>query len=135
MMLGSSLPLMQRIAPNDDSVSSLHDSAHRWCSLFENSTLGVAMADSAFRFLTANLAFLTMLGYSSEELQHLSFLEICDDEECDERRVPLRELAMVRIFNMRSKHVTVAKMEPTFRPTHTFLPLAGARLISRRFSR
>ena len=33
-----------------------------------------------------------MLGYSSEELQHLSFLDICDDEECDERRVPLREL-------------------------------------------
>jgi len=54
--------------------------------------LGVAMADSAFRFLTANPAFLTMLGYSSEELQHLSFLDICDDEECDERRVSLREL-------------------------------------------
>jgi PAS domain S-box-containing protein len=50
------------------------------------------MADSAFRFLAANPAFLTMLGYSSEELQHLSFLDICDDEECDERRVPLREL-------------------------------------------
>ena len=92
MMLGSSLPLMQRIAPNDDSVSSLHDSAHRWCSLFENSTLGVAMADSAFRFLTANLAFLTMLGYSSEELQYLSFLDICIDEDRDECRVALREL-------------------------------------------
>jgi PAS domain-containing protein len=92
MMLGLSLPLMQRIAPDDDSVSSLHDSAHRWCSLFENSTLGVAMADSVFRFLTANPAFLTMLGYSSEELQHLSFLDICDDEDCDERRVPLCEL-------------------------------------------
>ena len=92
MMLGLSLPLMQRIAPGDDSVSSLHDSADRWCSLFENSTFGVAMADSAFRFLAANPAFLTMLGYSSEELQHLSFLDICDDEECDERRVSLREL-------------------------------------------
>jgi PAS domain S-box-containing protein len=44
--------------------------------MFENSTLGVAIADSAFRFLTANPAFLAMLGYSNEELQQLSFLDI-----------------------------------------------------------
>jgi len=68
MALGSPLPLIQRVAPADDSTSSLHDSADQWCSLFENSTLGVAMADSAFRFLAANPAFLKMLGYSSEEL-------------------------------------------------------------------
>jgi PAS domain S-box-containing protein len=50
------------------------------------------MADSGFRFLIANPAFLTMLGYSSEELQKLSFLDICIDEASDECRVPLREL-------------------------------------------
>jgi PAS domain S-box-containing protein len=61
-------------------------------SLFENSTLGVAIADSAFRFLTANPAFLAMLGYSNEELQQLSFLDICMDENRDECRVPLHEL-------------------------------------------
>ena len=36
--------------------------------------------------------FLTMFGYSSEELQQLSFLDICIDEARDECRVPLREL-------------------------------------------
>jgi PAS domain S-box-containing protein len=92
MTLAPLLPLMRRMAPAGNSISSLHDSDHRWCSLFENSTLGVAMVDSAFRFLMANSAFLTMLGYSGEELQHRSFLDICDDEECDKRRVPLREL-------------------------------------------
>ena len=45
-----------------------------------------------FRFLIANPAFLTTLGYSSEELQQLSFLDICIDEASDECRVPLREL-------------------------------------------
>ena len=45
-----------------------------------------------FHFLIANPAFLTMFGYSSEELQQLSFLDICIDEARDECRVPLREL-------------------------------------------
>jgi PAS domain S-box-containing protein len=39
-----------------------------------------------------NPAFLTMVGYSREELQQLSLLDICKDGEGDERRVPLREL-------------------------------------------
>jgi PAS domain S-box-containing protein len=39
-----------------------------------------------------NPAFLTMFGYSSGELQQLSFLDICIDEVRDECRVPLIEL-------------------------------------------
>ena len=54
-------------------------------------SLGVAMIDLGFHFLTANPAFLTMFGYSSEELQQLSFLDICIDEAGDECRIPLRE--------------------------------------------
>jgi PAS domain S-box-containing protein len=90
-MLGSTL---QWFAPTDESMSSLElfDSIDQWRSLFERSTLGVAMIDSEYRFLAANPAFLTMFGYSSEELQQLSFLDICIDEAGDECRVPLREL-------------------------------------------
>ena len=33
-----------------------------------------------------------MFGYSSEELQQLSFLDICVDEAGDKCRIPLREL-------------------------------------------
>ena len=62
------------------------------CSLFENSRLGIAITNSTFRFLTANPAFLKMLGYSSEELQQQSFLDICIDEDRHEYRVALREL-------------------------------------------
>jgi PAS domain S-box-containing protein len=90
-MLGSTL---QWFAPTDESMSSLElfDSIDQWRSLFERSTLGVAMIDSEYHFLAANPAFLTMFGYSSEELQQLSFLDICIDEAGDECRVPLREL-------------------------------------------
>jgi len=71
--------------PTDESASlpNLFDSTDQWRSLFERSTLGVAMIDSEFRFLIANPAFLTMFGYSSEELQQLSFLDICEaGDEC-----------------------------------------------------
>jgi PAS domain S-box-containing protein len=89
MNLGSTL-----FAPASEWISSLtpFDNIDRWRSLFERSTLGVAMIDSGFRFLVANPAFLTMFGYSSEELQQLSFLDICIDEARDDCRVPLREL-------------------------------------------
>jgi hypothetical protein len=36
-----------------------------------------------------------MLGYSSEELQQLSFLDICVDEDRDKHRVSLRELRKI----------------------------------------
>jgi PAS domain-containing protein len=86
MKLGSTL---QWIAPADECTSSLKlfDSIEdQWRSLFESSTLGVAMIDSGFRFLIANPTFLTMFGYSSEELRQLSFLDICIDEARDECR-------------------------------------------------
>src|ERR1700730_15158504 len=91
MELGSTL---EWFAPDDDCTSSLKlfDSIDQWRSLFERSTLGVAKLDAEFDFLIANPAFLTMFGYSSEELQQLSFLDICIDEARDECRVPLREL-------------------------------------------
>ena len=91
MKLGST---PQWFTPTDECTSSLKffDGIDQWRSLVERSTLGVAMIDLGFRFLIANPSFLTMFGYSSEELQQLSFLDIFIDEARDECRVPLREL-------------------------------------------
>ena len=75
-----------------DAGAGLYDYTDQWRSLFERSALGAAVTNSALRFLMVNPAFLTMIGYSSEELQQLSLLDICVDGEGDEHRVPLREL-------------------------------------------
>jgi PAS domain S-box-containing protein len=91
--LGSTtMPLTQRFALDDDPASSPPSITRSGHSLFDNSTLGVAMTDASFRFLTANPAFLTMLGYSGEELQELSFPDICIGEARDACHVPLRPL-------------------------------------------
>jgi PAS domain S-box-containing protein len=86
------MPLTQRFALADDPASSPAGITQSGHSLFDNSTLGFAMTDASFRFLTANPAFLTMLGYCSEELQELSFPDICIDEARDACHVPLRAL-------------------------------------------
>ena len=91
--LGSTtISLAQRFTLDNDRPSSRHNITDSGHSLFDNSKLGVAMTDASFRFLTANPAFLTMLGYSSEELQELSFPDVCIDDARDACQVPLREM-------------------------------------------
>ena len=126
MELGSTL---QWIAPADECTSSLKlfDSIEdQWRSLFESSTLGVAMINSGFRFLVANPTFLTMFGYSSEELRQLSFLDICIDEARDECRVPLRELREgVRLqYEIETQH---RRKDGTSLPVNTYFSTVSER--------
>jgi PAS domain S-box-containing protein len=95
MKLASTL---QRAAPTYKCRSSLNvlDSIDQWRPLFERSALGVAMIDSGFHFLVANPAFLTMFGYTSEELQQLSFLDICIDEGWRRMSRPFTRIARGR---------------------------------------
>jgi PAS domain-containing protein len=73
MNRGATAALAQDSRAADACALSRLDGADLWLSLFENSSLGIAVADPAFRFMAANPSLLTMLGYTSEELQELSF--------------------------------------------------------------
>lgn len=68
--------------------ASLKESEERWRSVFEMSTVGVALTDHNFRFQATNAAFQAMLGRTDDELRGHSPLEICADEE----REPLKLL-------------------------------------------
>ena len=125
----------QGFSPAEERTLLKFDCVDQWRSLFERSTLGVALVDSEFHFLKANPAFLTMFGYSSEELQHLSFLDICIDEALDQCQDHLRELSEgVRLhYEIETQH---RRKDGTFIPlTRTFQRLASAGQISERFSR
>ena len=85
--------IIMRLSPQIDQIRPpAGESPGQAAALFGNSTLGVAITNSGFRFLSANQAFLNMLGCSSERLQQLSFFDICIDEDRDGSRTPLREL-------------------------------------------
>jgi PAS domain S-box-containing protein len=61
--------------------TSLRESEERWRSVFEMSTVGVALADRNFRFQTTNIAFQTMFGRSDEELRGRTPLDLGADED------------------------------------------------------
>jgi PAS domain S-box-containing protein len=80
--------LLAQMVARRRAETSLKESEERWRSVFEISTVGVALADQDFRFQVTNAAFQAMLGRTDEELRGLSPLDICAEEE----REPLKLL-------------------------------------------
>ncbi|HEX6732206.1 MAG TPA: sigma 54-interacting transcriptional regulator [Pyrinomonadaceae bacterium] len=66
---------------------ALRNVEERWRSVFENSAIGVALADLKGRLLAVNPTYQKMLGYTEEEFQTLSFLDFTHEdyvERCEE---------------------------------------------------
>jgi PAS domain-containing protein len=53
----------------------------RWRTAFENSAIGITMADFTGHVFAANSAFLNMLGYTESELYQLTFLDVTYEED------------------------------------------------------
>jgi len=66
--------------------------ALRWRSVFNNSAIGVAVADTNGRVLATNLTYQKMLGYSESEFLGLSFLDITHEDYREENRALFKEL-------------------------------------------
>ncbi len=67
-------------------------SEERWRSVFENSAVGVALTDLNGRFIATNLVYQRMLGYTEDELQQLTFLDITHEENIEDSRALIGEL-------------------------------------------
>jgi PAS domain S-box-containing protein len=60
---------------------ALRASEERWRKLFENSSAGIALIAPNSRYITANLAFEKMLGYTEAELQKLTVSQVTHEED------------------------------------------------------
>src|SRR5688572_15619478 len=69
-------PAGQTPSPSEDITQRERTEALRWRTVFENSAMGVRLADSNGRILATNAALQKMLGYTESEFEGLSFLEI-----------------------------------------------------------
>ncbi len=56
------------------------ESDERWRTAFENSAIGIALLDINARFVTVNSTYQRMVGYTEEELQNMSCLDITSEE-------------------------------------------------------
>ena len=72
---------------------ALRASEERWRKLFENSSAGIALLTPDGRCIAANLALQKILGYSEEELQQLTPLELTYEEDWAGTEARLAELA------------------------------------------
>jgi len=83
---GSSRRKPQPHSPSEDAAKriraeqALQNIEERWRSVFENSVIGVALADLNGRLLVVNPAYQKMLGYTEEEFQTLSFLDFTHED-------------------------------------------------------
>src|SRR5262249_11489802 len=62
------------------SEPRLRASEERWRLVFENSTLGIMLTDHDNRLLATNRALQTMTGYTAQELQGLSPVDLMAEE-------------------------------------------------------
>jgi PAS domain S-box-containing protein len=73
--------LTQENSDRRKAEEALRASEERWRKLFENSSAGIALVTPDGRFIAANLALQKMLGYTEEELQRLTALEMSHEED------------------------------------------------------
>ncbi|MFY9894808.1 MAG: PAS domain S-box protein [Xanthobacteraceae bacterium] len=74
------------------SEAALQASEERWRSMFEASNLGISIIDQDLHYVATNSAFQAMLGYTADELQRLTPIEITAEEDLDVTRTRLVEL-------------------------------------------
>lgn len=70
----------------------LRTSEERWQSLLDNPMFGVTILDEHQRFVTTNQTFQTMVGYSNDELQKMTPLDISVPGEREINQVLFREI-------------------------------------------
>jgi PAS domain S-box-containing protein len=69
-----------------------HRNEQRWRAAFENSAIGIIMADFRGRYFAANSCFLNMLGYSESELYERSFIDVTYENDREANLNLVREL-------------------------------------------
>lgn len=74
------------------AVAQVKRSEERWRSVFENSAVGVALTDLNGRFIATNPVYQKMLGYTEEEFQQLTLLDITHEEDVEHNRTLIGEL-------------------------------------------
>ena len=73
-------PPSEKATERKRTEEALRKIEERWRSVFENSAIGVALADLTGHLLAVNPTYQKMLGYTETEFQTLSFLDFTHED-------------------------------------------------------
>src|SRR5688572_6812608 len=93
---------------SEDVTQRERTEALRWRSVFDNSAIGVALADSNGRVLATNATFQKMLGYSDSEFEGQSFLEITHEDYREQNWALFAELLDRKSTRLNSSHSQIS---------------------------
>jgi len=72
--------------------AALRESEELWRAVFENSAIGVALAELSGRFLATNSAYQKMLGYTEDEIRKFTSLELTHEDYRESNQELITEL-------------------------------------------
>jgi PAS domain S-box-containing protein len=116
--------LTQENSDRRKAEEALRASEERWRKLFENSSAGIALVTPEGHYIAANLALQKMLGYTEEELQRLTTLEVSHQEDRAGTEVILaksaegqrREYRIEKRYRRKDGHMIWADVSSTLVP-------------------
>jgi PAS domain S-box-containing protein len=73
--------------------AALRASEERWRLVFQNSAIGIVLADERGNFVEANRAFQELVGYTNEELKTLNYAQITHEEDIPRGAQSVNELS------------------------------------------
>jgi PAS domain S-box-containing protein len=90
---------------------ALQDSEKRFRRIFEEGQLGIATANSGYRYISANRTFCRMLGYTEQELCELTFNETTHPEHIAQEMVMVKKLLIgeIPIYRTEKRYITKDK--------------------------
>ncbi|GEM_PF-1470417 len=76
---GGSFAMFTDVTERKRAIHALEQSETRYRTLFENSPIGIGLAELGGRVLTANPAMEELFGYSAQELEHFDIADLYED--------------------------------------------------------
>jgi len=73
--------LVMDITESKQAEEALRASEHRWQAIFENSGVGIALADEKGFLTLTNRAFQKLVGYTGDELREMTFLDLTYEKD------------------------------------------------------
>src|SRR6184192_1377194 len=82
-----------RVIERERAAEALREREALLSAMFDQSAVGIAVADRSARFIRSNRAFQEMIGYDAAELESLSYVDITYAEDLPQNRALMAELA------------------------------------------